>query len=78
MVAGPIKHATVGRMLASRSSLDVLLAWAYTLSHSATSGGAIFSQGRGMSLPIFLTWVATDETSEKCFLFYWYAVAMID
>ena len=45
MLFGPIRQTIEGRMLANRISLNVLLASAYTSSHSATAAGAISSQG---------------------------------
>lgn len=79
MLVVPSKQATVGRMLPSKISLVVLLAFAYTSSHSATLGGAILSHGRGMSVADFRTWAAKEETSETRFFLDagGYAVAMI-
>jgi len=45
MLFGPIRQTIEGRMLANRISLNVLLASAYTSSHSATAASAISSQG---------------------------------
>ena len=55
MVEGPIKHATVGKTLASRMSLVVLLALLNVSNHSLMKVGQISSHGMLTSLPCFLT-----------------------
>ena len=52
---GPIKHATVGRMLASKISLVVLLAWLKVSSYSHTGSGLISFHGIEFSFPSFRT-----------------------
>ena len=54
-VEGPIKHATVGKTLASRMSLVVLLALLNVSNHSLMKVGQISSHGMLTSLPCFLT-----------------------
>ena len=64
-VEGPIKHATVGRTLASRMSLVVLLALLNVSNHSLINAGQISSHGMLTSFPCFLTEGASADVRDR-------------
>ena len=64
-VEGPIKHATVGKTLASRMSLVVLLALLNVSNQSLIKVGQISSHGMLTSLPCFLTGDASVAARDR-------------